>query len=285
MAVAVALGWGALAWGASGAEQPGEGAQGRGALVAPAALGRPAPVTANAPGWAAHWAAAAAAARERPRPAAEEGPGAEAEAAADAAADGTEPAAAGKPSEPAGESGGTSDARGGETGAPSGATGEEGRAAEAPAEAQTEAPQQPEDGNGQDGADGPGDRGDGGGMEPCTLVVGGAAIPYRDVRGGTTPASGAGLWLGSDAADDGSWGYFVGHNPGDFSPVAALGEGSPVVLCDSRGVARTYTVRVRFTVESTATWKTIASRVTGFGESVILQTCLDATTNLIVVAA
>lgn len=121
---------------------------------------------------------------------------------------------------------------------------------------------------------------------PQTLVIDGAAIPYRDVRGGTTPDAGAGLWLGSDSTTDGSWGYFVGHNPGSFAPVRRLAAGSQVAVCDSTGAARTYTVRTVFAVDASATWKTIASRVTGYGESVILQTCTgDGTTNTIVVAA
>ena len=123
-------------------------------------------------------------------------------------------------------------------------------------------------------------------LAPCTLVIGGTAIPYRDVRGGTTPASGGGLWLGSDAVSDGSWGYFVGHNPGSFAPVQGLRTGSTVTVCDSAGAQRTYTVCDRFSVEASATWKTIASRVTGYGESVVLQTCNDdGATNTIVVAA
>ena len=118
-----------------------------------------------------------------------------------------------------------------------------------------------------------------------TLVVGGTAIPYRDVRGGTTPSSGGGLWLGSDAVDDGSWGYFVGHNPGSFAPVRSLSSGDAVVVCDRSGAQRAYTVREVFQVEETATWKTIASRVTGYGESVVLQTCAGDGMNVIVVAA
>lgn len=121
---------------------------------------------------------------------------------------------------------------------------------------------------------------------PGTLAIGGAVIPYRDVRGGTTPATGAGLWLGSDATDDGSWGYFVGHNPGPFAPVKTLGCGSTITLCDTAGATRTYIVRDVFTIETTATWKTIAGRVTGYGESLVLQTCTgDGATNTIVVAA
>ena len=75
-------------------------------------------------------------------------------------------------------------------------------------------------------------------IAPGTLVVGGTAIPYRDVRGGTTPSSGGGLWLGSDAVDDGSWGYFVGHNPGSFAPVRSLSPGDAVVVCDRSGAQR-----------------------------------------------
>lgn len=122
-------------------------------------------------------------------------------------------------------------------------------------------------------------------LAPGTLVVGGVAIPYRDVRGGTTPSSGGGLWLGSDAVDDGSWGYFVGHNPGSFAPVRSLSSGDAVAVCDRSGAQRTYTVRDVFQVEETATWKTIASRVTGYGESVVLQTCAGGGRNVIVVAA
>lgn len=122
-------------------------------------------------------------------------------------------------------------------------------------------------------------------IAPGTLVVGGTAIPYRDVRGGTTPSSGGGLWLGSDAVDDGSWGYFVGHNPGSFAPVRSLSSGDAVVVCDRSGAQRAYTVREVFQVEETATWKAIASRVTGYGESVVLQTCAGDGMNVIVVAA
>lgn len=129
------------------------------------------------------------------------------------------------------------------------------------------------------------DSGSGATLAPGTLMVGGTVIPYRDVRGGTTPSSGGGLWLGSDAVDDGSWGYFVGHNPGSFAPVRSLSSGDAVTVCDRSGAQRTYSVKDAFQVEETATWKTIASRVTGYGESVVLQTCAGDGMNVIVVAA
>lgn len=118
-----------------------------------------------------------------------------------------------------------------------------------------------------------------------SLLAGGAVIPYRDVRGGTTPATGAGLWLGADAVDDGGWGYFVGHNPGAFAPVRSLKRGDTVVVRDGAGKTRSYRVRTVLTVGVNATWKTVAPLVTGHGESVILQTCTgDGRTNTIVVA-
>lgn len=124
------------------------------------------------------------------------------------------------------------------------------------------------------------------GKTPCTLTIGETTIPYCDVRGGTTPSTGGGLWRGSDAVDDGSWGYFVGHNPGSFAPVRLLGPGDAVTVCDSTGTERTYTVRDVFTAEADATWKTIADRVTRSGESIALQTCNDeGGTVTIVVAA
>lgn len=164
---------------------------------------------------------------------------------------------------------------GGEVASQSGASGlepSEGASVEGGSVASGEVP--PDQGSNVDGT-----------LKPGTLVVGGTAISYRDVRGGTTPSSGGGLWLGSDAVDDGGWGYFVGHNPGSFAPVRSLSLGDGVTVCDRSGVQRVYAVRDVFQVEETATWKTIASRVTGYGESVVLQTCAGDGMNVIVVAA
>ena len=280
LAAALILGAGIAAWAGEKAGSP----VGRGdaaALVAPQAAPPGDPVAAAAPDWADRWERAA-------REAAARQPG---------AGDGED--AGGSPAVPE---------AGAEASGPA-----EGAGAAPPAS--PEAPQGPGDVAGREGAGGDSvavpeepeaagreEAGDAVAPEPApaeplvtpapapalaprTLVVAGVAIPYRDVRGGTTPAEGGGLWLGSDRTDDGSWGYFVGHNPGSFAPVASLENGDAVVLCDSAGNDRTYTVRSVFAVEATATWKAIASRVTGYGESVILQTCLDGATNLIAVAA
>ena len=89
----------------------------------------------------------------------------------------------------------------------------------------------------------------------------------------SAPASGAGLWMGSDSTTDGSWGYFIGHNPGDFTCVMTLKNGDPVTVCDSDGNTRTYSVVDEFIVPDDTYWEDIQSRVTDYGESIILQTC------------
>ena len=126
-------------------------------------------------------------------------------------------------------------------------------------------------------------------IAPGTLVVGGTAIPYRDVRGGATPSSGGGLWLGSDAVDDGSWGYFVGHNPRlvRAGALAVLGRCRRRVRPVGGRSARLSTVEreVSQVEEDGARGRRIASRVTGYGESVVLQTCAGDGMNVIVVAA
>ena len=92
-----------------------------------------------------------------------------------------------------------------------------------------------------------------------------------------------------------SWAYFSGISEtkglslknllASFAPVRSLSSGDAVVVCDRSGAQRAYTVREVFQVEETATWKTIASRVTGYGESVVLQTCAGDGMNVIAVAA
>lgn len=120
-----------------------------------------------------------------------------------------------------------------------------------------------------------------------TVSVAGTAISYVDsFQSATAPSSGAGLWMGSDSTTDGSWGYFIGHNPGPFHGVMGLGQGAAVTVCDSAGNTRTYHVVDVFTVPDTTYWEDIEGRVTGHGESVILQTCVgDNASYRIVVAA
>lgn len=124
-------------------------------------------------------------------------------------------------------------------------------------------------------------------LPPRTISVAGSSMGYVDsYQSASAPSSGAGLWMGSDSTTDGSWAYFIGHNPGPFHGVMGLGQGAAVTVCDGSGNARTYHVVDVFTVPDTTYWEDIQGRVTGHGESVILQTCVgDHASYRIVVAA
>ncbi len=111
-------------------------------------------------------------------------------------------------------------------------------------------------------------------MTPDTINVNGDVMTYiPSYETASAPASGAGLWMGSDSTVVGSWGYFIGHNPGDFTCVMTLKSGDPITVCDSDGKTRTYHVVDGFTVPDDTYWEDIQSRVTKYGESIILQTC------------
>lgn len=111
-------------------------------------------------------------------------------------------------------------------------------------------------------------------MKPGTINVNGDILSYADsFETASAPHSGAGLWMGSDSTTDGSWGYFIGHNPGPFTCVMTLKNGDPVTVRDNNGAQRTYHVVDEFIVPDDTYWEDIESRVTEYGESVILQTC------------
>ncbi|MCI8367627.1 MAG: sortase [Eggerthellaceae bacterium] len=111
-------------------------------------------------------------------------------------------------------------------------------------------------------------------LSPATIRVGESLLPFVDTFEATTaPETGAGLWMGSDSTTDGSWGYFIGHNPGPFHAVMGLVKGDPVTICDRQGHTRTYHVVDTFRVTDDTYWETIEDKVTGYGESAILQTC------------
>lgn len=111
-------------------------------------------------------------------------------------------------------------------------------------------------------------------LQANTIDVNGDAMGYVDsFETASAPSSGAGLWMGSDSTTDGSWGYFIGHNPGSFTCVMTLKNGDPVTVCDGDGNTRTYHVVDEFVVPDSTYWEDIQSRVTQYGESIILQTC------------
>ena len=113
------------------------------------------------------------------------------------------------------------------------------------------------------------------GMSPGTISVGGNIIGYTSSYGATEAPSGcAGIWRGNDSTTDGSYCYFIGHNPGVFSVVAGLGYGSAVTVCDWNGNARTYHVCDIIDVTPYDYWENYMARITGYGESAVLQTCV-----------
>ena len=123
-------------------------------------------------------------------------------------------------------------------------------------------------------------------MVADSIDVNGDIVTYvPSYESASAPASGAGLWMGSDSTTDGSWGYFIGHNPGDFTCVMTLKNGDPVTVCDSDGSTRTYSVVDEFIVPDSTYWEDIQSRVTDYGESIILQTyCGDNAHYRVVIA-
>jgi Sortase family. len=121
---------------------------------------------------------------------------------------------------------------------------------------------------------------------PSTINVDGVSMHFVDsYQSSSAPSTGAGLWMGSDSTTDGSWGYFIGHNPGSFWHVMDLTSGDAVTITDRTGASRTYHVVDAFTVADSTYWEEIQDRVTGYGESVILQTCCGDHANYRVVVA
>lgn len=120
-----------------------------------------------------------------------------------------------------------------------------------------------------------------------TIDIDGVQMGYVDsYLSASAPSTGAGLWLGSDSTTDGSFAYFVGHNPGPFWHVMDLTNGDAITVCDSTGATRTYHVVRAFIVPNTTYLEDIQYQISGYGESVILQTCCgDNATYRIVIAA
>ena len=98
-------------------------------------------------------------------------------------------------------------------------------------------------------------------MVADSIDVNGDIVTYvPSYESASAPASGAGLWMGSDSTTDGSWGYFIGHNPGDFTCVMTLKNGDPVTVCDSDRNTRTYSVVDELIVPDDTYWEDIQSR-------------------------
>lgn len=109
-----------------------------------------------------------------------------------------------------------------------------------------------------------------------TIQIGSASIPFvQCYLAPAAPDNTAGLWWGNSSTTDGDLGYFVGHNPGVFAPVVTLSAGDQVTVTDGNGDAHTYTVIDIFDVANTTTLQDIQSRITGHGESIAMQACIQ----------
>ena len=111
---------------------------------------------------------------------------------------------------------------------------------------------------------------------PNTIQIGSSVIPFvQCYLAPAAPDNTAGLWWGNSSTTDNGLGYFVGHNPGVFAPVVSLSAGDQVTVTDGTGASHTYTVIDIFDVANTTTLQDIQSRITGHGESIAMQACIQ----------
>lgn len=137
------------------------------------------------------------------------------------------------------------------------------------------------------------------GYAPMTMTLAGTTLSYQNGGQGSgqaiidaNPSTTVSTWGGaaSYSGNDGLNTHFIGHNPGAFNVLFSLGAGSPIVVTDGNGNTTTYTVTSILTVDDYAVdvntgtdyWDTITG--TGGGERITLQTCINDTTNRIIIA-
>ncbi|MBO0411131.1 sortase [Enterococcus hulanensis] len=134
-------------------------------------------------------------------------------------------------------------------------------------------------------------------LQPNQISFHGQSIPYQNAGQGSgqgviNGGSIAATWGGNpiQSGTDNQNTHFIGHNPGIFSPVLALGGGDAITVTDSAGNATTYIVNGLVQVDDSGrdiasgidNWDQITSA--GGGERITLQTCIGDSVNLIVYA-
>ncbi|EOL42832.1 immunoglobulin-like domain-containing protein [Enterococcus caccae] len=136
-------------------------------------------------------------------------------------------------------------------------------------------------------------------FSPMTITMNGQTIPYQNGGQGSgqsvidsNPSGVASTWGGAavQSGDDGQNTHFIGHNPGAFSTVFSLGAGSQIVVTDANGTPTTYTVRTLLQLDDygievgtgTDYWDLTVG--TGGGERITLQSCVNDTINVFVIA-
>ena len=115
-------------------------------------------------------------------------------------------------------------------------------------------------------------------IEPETLYLGENMVPVRYIYSTLSeeaPSDTAGVWLGVSSVDDGMPAYFIGHNPGVFTPVASFEEGSRFAVCDDDGKLGVYQVENIVTIlyEGTVWTEDLEKLAMPQGEYASLQTC------------
>lgn len=135
-------------------------------------------------------------------------------------------------------------------------------------------------------------------QQPKTIYMNQLAIPYEN--GGQAAGQSiidsnsniASTWGGAEIQNgsDGLSTHFIAHNPGIFATLFQLSLGSEIKITDTSNEAKSYFVETIFIVDDTGRnvdtgedhWDLITG--SGNGEAVVLQTCIDDATNLIVFA-
>ncbi len=113
---------------------------------------------------------------------------------------------------------------------------------------------------------------------PETLYLGEQMTPVRyiySIESEEAPSDTAGVWLGVANVDDGRPTYYIGHNPGVFTPVASFTEGSRFAICDDNNNLGVYQVEDIVTIlyEGTVWTEGLEKRAMPKGEYASLQTC------------
>lgn len=132
--------------------------------------------------------------------------------------------------------------------------------------------------------------------ESYRMYVGGKTITYRNggiADGQRIIDSNSRListWGGAEvySGNDGYNTHFIGHNPGIFSVLTQIGNGSAIIVTDGNGRPTTYKVTRIFTVDDHAYnakdgenyYNYMVSR--SGGEVITLQTCLGTNKNLVI---
>jgi hypothetical protein len=122
------------------------------------------------------------------------------------------------------------------------------------------------------------------------ILIAGQTIAIENSQGAdSAPTSGeAGYWIGNGSTTDGALSYLIGHNNGSFSCLFGLGVGSTFQVVDGNANPRTYTIYNVLEVNDEGydrSGNDVYNEITATaGETVNLQTCIDDTWNLVVMA-